>query len=348
MNFNLNPGFLPKGTVVRVSEECVKHLPVKKAEWTVLYLSVSQGNGWLIHTGVPHPDIDNMDVTFNTSWVEEILVRGTEGTAERTWRSNLVDTGSSHGSFVLRKVVKFAGSRADDVDLHKLHNALDLQSFWSKPKRSNKRAEKWIKANWSRFLYTMLFEPDTFDDYADEYRSSFLGIRVTSEDLRQHTMKSSMSAREEAEKLHPEMKNDTIRRSEECISTVISPEEVDKLWPSRAGDSTNNGRPQLLDCGVTVFAKKKPGSYWDYQYAFLTDDCLYGLNYLKDDGWLAMTFMYRGTAHVDFSTWREHVVHYYPGAKVLNTEQELLDVLNGECDESDDFEDPDNLADDTF
>lgn len=117
--------------------------------------------------------------------------------------------------------------------------------------------------------------------------------------------------------------HDQVRRHPDtCLSRVLGLAEADSLWDLRH-------RPASLlgDMGMCIYSLGNPISP---RRVFLTDDSSYGWEILKERGWMAMSFRYRGTAHQEFDSWRAHVEHFYRGAQVIESVEDLLAHLNGE------------------
>lgn len=103
-------------------------------------------------------------------------------------------------------------------------------------------------------------------------------------------------------------------------------------WPGR-----------LSGVGLTVARKLLPsqladlvgvvhsfGDPLDPSKVFLTDDSDFGWKILKERGWAAMLFRFRGTEHRELDSWREHVDHFYgAGVSVIESVEDLLLDLNG-------------------
>lgn len=119
--------------------------------------------------------------------------------------------------------------------------------------------------------------------------------------------------------------HDRVRRHPEtCESRVFSLSEADERWQNRQEP------PSLLgNMGMCIYSLGPAA--WETDMVFMTDDSSYGWKILKQAGWSAMSFRFRGTAHKEFSTWREHIDHFYgSGVKVIESVEELLSQLNGE------------------
>jgi hypothetical protein len=120
---------------------------------------------------------------------------------------------------------------------------------------------------------------------------------------------------------------DNVRRHPDtCASRVFSLQEADELWSTRF-----QVQSLLSDMGMGIYSLGDP---LDTKVVFLTDDTNYGWKVLKEAGWGAMSFKFRGTSHREFNTWREHIDHYYGACvKVVESEEDLLLVLNGRFEE---------------
>lgn len=147
---------------------------------------------------------------------------------------------------------------------------------------------------------------------------------ITIEDLYASSSKKfcedSLKAYKEAGRLEEFM---SVRRHPDtCLSRVLSLVEADALWETR------HTPPSLLgDMGMCVYAF---GDILEPTHAFLIDDSQFGWETLKKKGWHACSFKFRGTAHREFNTWREHVAHFYsPETKVIESTDELIAFLNG-------------------
>jgi hypothetical protein len=150
----------------------------------------------------------------------------------------------------------------------------------------------------------------------------------TSEMLQSNTTKKRLSDREEYFKKLGEDDIVSVRNSSSCISTVISTKDALEIWSSR--HNYKAGESLLVDCGFTICGKSLDDNFVDYEYVFVTDDHLYGYPHLEKLGWTKYSFNHLGTCYQDFQTFEEMTDWFYKGAKIIQSEEELLAILNGE------------------
>jgi len=118
------------------------------------------------------------------------------------------------------------------------------------------------------------------------------------------------------------------RHPDTCFSRVLSIAEVDGFWfgPKRFGTAGDTGQDYLASSGgICCYAVGPIGAD---THVFMTDDAMFGWKILKELGWHACSFRHCGTAHKNFQSWREHLTHFYPGAKVIESNEQLLKLLN--------------------
>jgi hypothetical protein len=109
--------------------------------------------------------------------------------------------------------------------------------------------------------------------------------------------------------------NEEWRQPDTIVSGVLTVEAADKLW------ADPNQVLLVHACGMC---------FWDDGKAvFMTDDSQYGGRVLNERGWVACSFRFRGTNFTEFGGFADMLRHYYKNYRLLSSEQELLDYLNG-------------------
>jgi len=120
---------------------------------------------------------------------------------------------------------------------------------------------------------------------------------------------------------------DRVRRHPDTVTSLpMSVAAVDKAWADRwSGDPER--RSILAASGVTFFSRGSGDRSAD-SHVLMSDDTLFGHPLLKKNGWVSCSFSWCGTALQEFSSWGEHLKHYYEGATLIEDVDSLWPLLD--------------------